>query len=79
MVITVTLQLGWRFQPVKVPTKPLNGVKLADDGQPSLVCATFRACGNKWRRLSVASCSREGRKRNRLALRVVIESPALAV
>lgn len=47
MIITVTLQLRGRFQPVKVPTKPFDGIKLADDGQPSLVSATFRACGNK--------------------------------
>ena len=79
MIITVTLQLGRRFQPVKVSTKPLDGVKLADDSQPSLVCATFCACGNKRCCLSTASRGSEGRIRNRLVLCVVVECPALAV
>ena len=78
MIITVTLQLRGGFQPVKVPTKPFDGVKIADDGQPSLVCAAFRACGNKWCRLPASRCGREGRKGCRLALRVVVQCPTLA-
>ena len=77
MIITVTLQLRGGFQPVKVPTKPFDGVKLADDGQPSLVSATFRAGGNKRCRLPASSCGREGWEWCRLALRVVIQCPTL--
>jgi len=79
MIITVTLQLGRGFQPVEVPTKPLDSVKLADDIQPSLVCATLCAGWNKWCRLSAASRGSEGRIGGRLALRVVIECPRLVV
>lgn len=79
MVITVTLQLGRGFQPVKVPTKSFYSVKLADNGQPSLVCATLCACRNKWCGVSVASRGREGRIWSRLALCVMIERPVLVV
>jgi hypothetical protein len=79
MVITVALQLGRGLQPVKVPTEPLDGVKLADNGQPSLVCAAFRACGYKWCCLSVASRGSEGGIWSRLALRIMIECPSSAV
>ena len=78
MVITVTLQLRGGFQPVKIPTKPFDGVKLADDGQPSLICATFRACGNKRCRLPASTCGSERRKWYRLALGVVIQCPTSA-
>lgn len=79
MIITVTLQLGRGFQPVKVPTKSFYGVKLSDDGQSSLVCAALCAYRNKGRGVSGASRGGERRKWCRLALCVVIECPVLAV
>jgi len=79
MIITVTLQLGGGFQPVKVSTKPFDSIKLADDGQPSFVCAAFRACGDKWCRFPASRRGSEGRKWCRLTLCVVIQCPELAV
>ena len=79
MIVTVTLQLGRGFQPIKVPTKSFYGVKLADDGQSSLVCAALCACRYKWRGVSAASRGRERRIWSCLALCVMIECPVLTV
>ena len=45
MIIGVAVELGRGLEPVKVPAEGLNGVKFADDGQPSFIVRYVRRMG----------------------------------